>query len=85
MPWKQIIQTMTGHKSNSNLKPLISLKEIFFLFFHFFFLLFAFQERRGRKGQKVVKQWDLLVRTGGGRIVTHSSKGVGAGRRKKQK
>ena len=54
---------MTGHKSNSFLKPLISLKE-FLVVFCFVFLLLSFQGRRGRKGEKVVKQWALLVRTG---------------------
>lgn len=58
--WKQIIQTMTGHKSNSNLNPLIRLKEIFVLFC-FFFNYFCPKEV---KREKCVKQWDLLVRTG---------------------
>lgn len=32
IPWKRIIQSMTGHKSNSNLEPFIHLREIFSLF-----------------------------------------------------
>lgn len=28
--WKQVTQSMTGHKSNSNLNPLINLKEVSF-------------------------------------------------------
>lgn len=71
IPWKQIIQTMTGHKSNSFLKPLISLKEIFFFFWHF-----SFQGRRGRKREIVVKQWALLIRIWR-EIAVHSLRGGG--------
>lgn len=47
---------MTGHKSNSNLKPLIRLREVFYFFL---------SRMRGRKKEKVEKQWDLLVKVGG--------------------
>lgn len=50
IPWKQIIQTMTGHKSNSNLKPLISLKGKKPTFFTYF----CPKKKEGRKGCKAV-------------------------------
>lgn len=68
---------MTGHKSNSFLKPLISLKEIFFTSF--------LPRRRGRKGEKVVKQWALLVRTGKEIAAPSLTGGVGSRKKKKRK
>lgn len=48
--WKQVTQSMTGHKSNSNLKPLINLKEGLFL-----------SLRRWKPGGKLEKRWVLFL------------------------
>ena len=50
----------------------------------FCFLLLSFQGRRGRKGEKVVKQWALLVRTGKETVAPFLRDGGGEQKKKSQ-
>lgn len=74
---------MTGHKSNSFLRPLISLKEFWVLFCLFFTSFLPRKERKERK--KVVKQCTLLVRTGKETVAPFLRDGGGEQEKEKQK
>ena len=56
-----------------------------FCFVLFCVLLLSFQGRRGRKGEKVVRQWALLVRTGKETVAPFLRDGVGKKKKKKKK
>lgn len=47
-------------------------------------LLLSFQGRRGRKGEKVVRQWALLVRTGKETVAPFLRDGGGKQKKKKK-